>query len=69
MAVQRRDIWIWTCDAPGCEYTKNANGQDFSEGFSGTVSTSGPRYKNPFFACTQEHIEPAIVWVATHFSS
>lgn len=63
MAKVRRDVWA--CDAPGCSVEIPVS-EDAPPGYSGIVSTLGGTgcHKEPFFACKQDHITPAIVEVA-----
>lgn len=63
MAKQRRDVWV--CDAILCDKEEPA-GEDAPRGYSGIVSTEGGTgcYKEPWYACTKDHIEPAITEVA-----
>jgi hypothetical protein len=63
MARQRRDVWV--CDAPTCTVERPVD-EDAPLGYSGLVSTQGGTgcRKEPWFACTDEHVGPAILNVA-----
>ena len=63
MARVRRDVWI--CDAPLCTTeVQDADGGP-ALGYEGKVSLPpGVGVKNaPWFACTDDHVAPAVLWV------